>query len=410
MRFQIDDAVSIASASDKSRIAMEVGFRIAERGAAQRQKPVDVPGLEHILVGVEIDREIEEVRHERDRLAVLRQAAGLQHVQALDDEDVRPVDFDPLVRRHVVDQMRIDRRPRRPPPGLHVGEEAQQRRQVVAFRKALLLHQAFALEDRVRIKKAVGGDEVDLGHVRPARQQRLQHARGGRLADRHRAGDADDEGHLDVFGAEEALLRAEQPLRRRHIERQQPRQRQIDLLDFLDVEPVVQRAQARDLFRGQRHRRVVAQRRPFRARERAVGRKRFFGALFHQAFIRLAARGFFLVAGLRGALVEFGLDLGKRDAARFQHDHADDREGRRLPRSTRRLVLLHGSQRGFEGLFAQFFGAVGDAFVEQCAGIGFLRACLGAFVYPFFQIGQGELAHGRVHSTFVFPSHSGAQS
>ena len=263
---------------------MEIRFRIAERGAAQRQKSIDVPGLEHVLVGVEIDREIEKVRHERDRLAVLRQAAGLQHVQSFDDEDVRPVHFHPLVRRHVVDEMRIDRRPRRTPPGFHVGEEAQQRRQVVAFRKALLLHQAFALEDRVRIKKAVGGDEVDLRHIRPARQQGLQHTRGGGFSHRHRAGDADDERHLHILGAEEAFLRAEQPLRRRHIEREQPRQRQVNLLDFLDVEAVVQRAQARDLLRGQRHRRVLAQARPFRARERTVGRKRFFGALFHHDF------------------------------------------------------------------------------------------------------------------------------
>src|SRR6185295_1600616 len=59
--------------------------------------------------------------------------------------------------------MRIDRRAHRPAPGLHVGEEAQQRRQVVAFGKALLLHQAFALWHGVGIEKAVGGDEIDLG-------------------------------------------------------------------------------------------------------------------------------------------------------------------------------------------------------------------------------------------------------
>jgi hypothetical protein len=85
------------------------------------------------------------------------------------------------------------------------------------------------------------------------------------------------------FGAEEAFLRAEQPLRRVDVKRQQPRQRQIDFLDFGDVEPVVQRAQARYFFRRQCHRRVVAQRRPFRTRESAIRRNHVFDALFHLA-------------------------------------------------------------------------------------------------------------------------------
>ena len=187
--------------------------------------------------------------------------------------------------------MRIDRRARRTSAGFDVGEEAQQRRQVVALGKALLLHQAFAFQDRVRIKKSVGGDEIDLRHVRPALEQRLQHARGGGLAHRHRAGDADDVRHLAVLGAEEALLRFEQALRRRDIERQQPRQRQVDLLDLFHVEPVVQRAQARHLLRLQGHRRVGALRRPLRARERVVGRKNFFGgALFHRPSLQLCGR------------------------------------------------------------------------------------------------------------------------
>ncbi len=168
--------------------------------------------------------------------------------------------------------MRIDRRPHRPPAGLDVGEKAQQRRQIVALRKALFLHQAFAVKHGVWIKKAVGGDEIDLGHVRPARQQGLQHARRGRFADRNRAADPDDVRHLGIFGAEKALLRAKQPLRRRDVERQQPRQRQIDFLDLRHVEPVVHRAQPRDLGRLQRHRRILAQRRPFGAREHAIGR------------------------------------------------------------------------------------------------------------------------------------------
>ena len=154
MRVQIDVAVCRGFLVGKLRIAMEVGFRIAERGFAQRQKAIDIPALQHVLVGVEIDREIEKVGHERNRLAVLRQAAGLQHVQSFDDQNVRAIDLDPVVRHHVVGEMRIDRRARRPAAGLDVGEKAQQRRQVVAFGKALFLHQAFALENGIRITES----------------------------------------------------------------------------------------------------------------------------------------------------------------------------------------------------------------------------------------------------------------
>src|SRR5262249_20911344 len=117
---------------------MKVGFRIAEGGAAQGQESIHVPGLEHILIGVKVNREIEKIGYEWDRLAVFRQPAGLQHVQSFNDKDVRPVDLDRLVRHYVVDQMRIDRRPCWTPAGFHIGKEPEQRRQVIALWKALL--------------------------------------------------------------------------------------------------------------------------------------------------------------------------------------------------------------------------------------------------------------------------------
>ena len=249
---------------------MEIRSRIGKRGVAQRQKAPDVPVAQHRFVGVDIDREIEEVRHHRNRLAVARQPAGLQHIDAFDDQDVRPVDLDPFVRNDVVGQMRIDRRAHRPPSGLDVAEERQQRRQVVALRKALLLHQALPLQHRIGKQKAVGRHEIDLGPRRPARQQRLQHARGGRFADRHRAGDADDVGHLAIADAEELPLRLIEPVRGVDIDRQQPRQRQKDVLDLFHVEAVMHRTQPLELARLQRHRRVVAQARPLLPREYPV--------------------------------------------------------------------------------------------------------------------------------------------
>ena len=51
------------------------------------------------LVGIDEDREIEEVRGEDDRSARFRQLAGLQNVEALDDQDVGPVNDGLLARR-----------------------------------------------------------------------------------------------------------------------------------------------------------------------------------------------------------------------------------------------------------------------------------------------------------------------
>src|SRR6267142_2692364 len=87
------------------RIAMEIGLRIAEGGAAQRQKAIDVPAQQHILVGVEVDREVEKVRHIGDRFAVLGWPPGLQHIEPFDNQDIGLIDRHPLIRLHVVDEM-----------------------------------------------------------------------------------------------------------------------------------------------------------------------------------------------------------------------------------------------------------------------------------------------------------------
>ncbi len=200
------------------------------------------------------------------------------------------LDLDPLIGDHVIGQMRIDRRAHRVQAGFDVGEKAQQRRQIVALRKALLLHQAFAIEHGIGVQKTVGGDETDLGHVRPAAKQGFKDARRGRFAHRNRAADADDIRHLGVFGAEKALLRAEQPLRRHHIKREQARQRQIDFLDLRHIETLVHRAQPRDLGRLERHRRVLTQPRPFAAREHAVGRDVLLSALLHDVQLLALSR------------------------------------------------------------------------------------------------------------------------
>jgi hypothetical protein len=77
---------------------VEEGLRIAEGGLPQPHEARDVPVVDQLLVGIDIDREVEEIRQERHERAVLGQLARLQHVDALEDQDVGPVDGDELVR------------------------------------------------------------------------------------------------------------------------------------------------------------------------------------------------------------------------------------------------------------------------------------------------------------------------
>ena len=111
------------------------------------------------------------------------------------------------------------------------------------------MHQVSSQQLGVRVEEAVGGDEVDPGVVLPARQQRLQHAGGGGLADRDAARDADDERHRAVRVllrlAEELGGRGEQPLPRGDLEVDQPGQRQVDLFDLEQVQLFAEAAQAR---------------------------------------------------------------------------------------------------------------------------------------------------------------------
>src|SRR5829696_6360735 len=166
------------------RIFAEIGERVAEGGLAELEETADIPALQIVLVRVEKDREVEIVRYEGNRGAVLRQPRGLKDVKALDDEDVGSVDDRLLSRNDVVDEVRVERRLHIALAGLDVGQEVQELAGVVALRKALALHEAEPLELGVREKEAVGRDEVDLRRVGPAGEERLQDARRGGFPDR----------------------------------------------------------------------------------------------------------------------------------------------------------------------------------------------------------------------------------
>ena len=248
---------------------MEIAAGVAKRRFAQSHETGDIPFFQKRLVGVQKDRKIEEIRHEGDHLVFARKTVGQEHIETFDNQDVRSVHGYGLARHHVVDEMRIDRGDHIALARLDVRQEANERAAIVAFGKALALHQALANESGVGVQKAVGGDEFDFGRIGPSRQQRLENAGGRRLAHRHRACNADDIGHLAVVGAEKALRRLEQALRRGDIKGEQARQRQIDRNDFLERNRLVHRLQLAQILDGQGQLCVGAQLRPFLAAETA---------------------------------------------------------------------------------------------------------------------------------------------
>ncbi len=223
---------------------------------------------------VEVDREVEEVGHEGNGRAVPGQAGGLQDIQPFDDEDVRAFDHPLLPRDPIVDEVRVERRRHPLLAGLHLVEKAQQRGGVVALGKTLALHEAVGGEFGVRQQEPIGGDEIDLGRVRPAGEEGGEDARGGGFAHRHRSGQPDDVGELRLaLGDEEALGRLEQTLRRCNVEGEQPGQGKVDLHDLFDGDRVVQGFQPFEIVGVEGEGSVGAQMRPLLSAEVTVGRE-----------------------------------------------------------------------------------------------------------------------------------------
>ena len=89
--------------------------------------------------------------------------------------------------------------------------------------------------------------------LRPVGQHLLQHAGGRGLADGDRARQPDDERGARRLRLVQELLRCAVELGRGlHVEAEQGRQRQVDLLHLVEVELVPEAANAVDLLGGQR--------------------------------------------------------------------------------------------------------------------------------------------------------------
>ena len=77
-------------------VLMEIGSRIAKRRTPQAHEASHIPFLDDRRVGIDIDREIDEIRHERNVTAILRHICRLQNIETLDDQNIGVFDERPL--------------------------------------------------------------------------------------------------------------------------------------------------------------------------------------------------------------------------------------------------------------------------------------------------------------------------
>ena len=93
------------------------------------------------LVRVDVDGEVEEVRDEEAGQGRPEARAGLEDVQPLHDQHVRPAHHLHRVREDVVAQVGVDRGGDLRQPGLDGGQEADQTAHVVRLGETLALQQ-----------------------------------------------------------------------------------------------------------------------------------------------------------------------------------------------------------------------------------------------------------------------------
>ena len=178
----------------------------------------------------------------------------LQHVQALDDEDVGATHDDLRVRDDVVAEMRIERRTHLCRPAFHLTHEPQQCPPIVGLGESFALHQSASLQLAIGVEKAVGGDELDSRGVVPAGQKFAQEPRGGRLSHRDRACDSDHKGGALSTLSEKIARRPVQTFRPNRVEVDQATEREVDVAHLAEVESVTEPPQFHDLIRSERKR------------------------------------------------------------------------------------------------------------------------------------------------------------
>jgi hypothetical protein len=232
------------------RVALEVRRRVAKGGFAQPEETLGVPPPDVLRRRVDVHGEVEEVAHRQTHASVGGDACRLQDVEALDQHDVRMLDHLVLVGPYVVLEVRVHGGLDTILAGLDVDDEPQQSLAVVRLREALPVQQSATLELRVRVEEPVGRHEGDVRVFGPVREELAEQPGGRRLADRNRTGDPDHEGRpIRLARPQEELGLPVERAHVAHVEAQQPRARQVDVGDLVEVELLAQAAQPLDLCR-----------------------------------------------------------------------------------------------------------------------------------------------------------------
>ena len=168
-----------------SRLVGQIGEDVEERAGVgegtvfESEEAVDEPLRDVFGIGIHVDGEVEQVAD----CHLVGRGRRLEHVQSLDDDDIRAPNRDDGIRNDVVLHVGVEGSADLGRPTLDVGEELYERTPVVGLGEALAVHDAAALELRVGVEEAVGGHELDARGVGPAAHELAQQARDGGLAD-----------------------------------------------------------------------------------------------------------------------------------------------------------------------------------------------------------------------------------
>ena len=253
--------------------APEVGARLGEGRVLESEEPVQVPAADVARVGVDVDREVDEVAHRQGRGPQPRPPrGGLEDVEPFQDQDVGALHRDVPSRHDVVDRVGVDRRLDALAAGLHGRHEVQQGAAVVGLGEAPAGHEAALLKYPVGQQETVGGHQVHSGRVRETGEQVGDESRRRRLADGDRSGHRDDEGRRWLVHPQEGAGAVRALARGGDVVLQQRGQRAIDGIHLGQVDRVSQTPQLLDVGLGQRQWRRGCQGGPLVAVQLDIGR------------------------------------------------------------------------------------------------------------------------------------------
>ena len=129
------------------------------------------------------------------------------------------------------------------------------------------MNETACLERGQRHQEAIGRDQIHFRMARPAREQCLKQSRCGALPHCDAACDTDHERDVRPLATEERRRRVAKVLRGADVEVEQTRQRQVDVGDFIERDPLVEADESPQLRFGERQRRRSPQPGPLGAAE-----------------------------------------------------------------------------------------------------------------------------------------------